>query len=155
MTEEELLKEIKELTDLVKTNKLEVRPLTGLDWDTLTSWWDAWPDWSSPSKEFLPNNGRGGLMVEKNGEPIVAGFIYETNSMSVLLEWIVSNPEYREDDRGEAIELLIIEAEKFTKELGYKYMFSIGRNKHLMDTHKKLGWFVDTRSSHEITKKLK
>jgi len=31
-------------------------------------------------------------MVEKNNTPIVAGFMYFTNSEGVLLEWIVSNP---------------------------------------------------------------
>ena len=34
-------------------------------------------------------------------------------------------------------------------------MFSIGRNKHLIDTHKKLGWAVDNKSSYEIIKKLR
>ena len=49
----------------------------------------------------------------------------------------------------------ITEAEKLTKSLGYDYMFTIGRNKQLIETHKKLGWFVDEKPSHEITKKLK
>jgi hypothetical protein len=33
-------------------------------------------------------------------------------------------------------------------------MFTIGRNKHLINTHKKLGWFVDEEPSHEIIKNL-
>ena len=33
-------------------------------------------------------------------------------------------------------------------------MFTIGRNKHLIDIHKKLGWAVDETPSHEITKKI-
>ncbi len=135
--------------------KFNIRKLTENDWNTLISWWKAWPKWNAPAKDFLPDNGTGGIMVEKNNKPIVAGFIYETNSASVLLEWIVSDPEYRDNDRGEAVELLITEAEKSTKALGYNYMFTIGRNKRLIDTHKKLGWFVDDKPSHEITKKLK
>jgi len=155
MNELELLNEIEDLQSKIKTGKLEARVLKSSDWDTLTTWWDSWPGWTSPSKEFLPDNGKGGLMVEKDNMPIVAGFIYETNSASVLLEWIVSNPDYREADRKEAVELLITEAEAVTKELGYKYMFTIGRNEQLIETHKKLGWFVDDKPSHEITKKLK
>ena len=155
MNELELLKEIEELDKTIVTNKLFARDLRGSDWDTLVSWWDAWPEWTTPGKDFLPENGTGGLMVEKDGTPIIAGFIYKTNSSSVLLEWIISNPDYREKDRKQAVELLITEAEKLTKELGYKYMFTIGRNKQLIETHKKLGWFVDDKPSHEITKKLK
>ena len=34
-------------------------------------------------------------------------------------------------------------------------MFSIGRSKHLLETHEKLGWKIDKKPSHEITKKLK
>ena len=154
MNELELLKEIEDLDKKINTCKLITRNLKESDWDTLVKWWDSWPDWTAPSKDFLPDNGTGGLMVEKNGRPIVAGFIYKTNSSSVLLEWIVSDPEYRDNDRSQAVELLITEAEKTTKKLGYNYMFTIGRNKRLIETHKKLGWFVDDKSSHEITKKL-
>ena len=155
MEELDLLNEINDLNEQIKTNELFARNLNEKDWDTLVSWWDAWPEWTTPGKDFLPDNGTGGIMIEKDGNPIIAGFIYKTNSASVLLEWIVSNPDYRESDRKQAVEMLITEAEKLTKQLGYSYMFSIGRNKHLIATHKKLGWFVDDKPSHEITKKLK
>jgi len=93
-------------------------------------------------------------MVEKDNQPIVAGFLYFTNSDAVLLEWIVSNPDYRDKDRKKAIELLIATAENVCKDSGKKYMFSIGRNKHLIETHKKLGWVVDESSSKELIKKI-
>ena len=134
--------------------ELNIRRLTEDDWGILNNWWDAWPEWISPPKEFLPDNGKGGLMVEKNGQPVIAGFLYITNSKAVLLEWIVSDPNYRDDDRKDALELLITGAENVCKDLGYKYMFSIGRNKQLMETHKKLGWHVDKKPSHELVKIL-
>ena len=80
--------------------------------------------------------------------------MYKTNSKGVLLEWIISNPNYKEEDRQVAIELLINGAENVSKELGYKYMFSIGRNKHLIETHKKLKWRVDKKPSHELIKTI-
>ena len=91
-------------------------------------------------------------MVYKDDVLIVAGFLYFTNSSGVLLEWIVSNPHYKNKDRKEAVELLINTAEMVCREQGKKYMFSIGRSKHLIDTHKKLGWHVDEKPSHEIIK---
>ena len=134
--------------------KLNIRQLKESDWDILVKWWDTWPKWQNPPKEFLPNNGTGGLMVYKEDVLIVAGFLYFTNSSGVLLEWIVSNPEYRDKDRKEAIELLINTAETVCKEAGKKHMFSIGRNRRLIETHKKLGWTVDPDSSHEIVKNI-
>ena len=154
MSEQELLKEIENLSAQIKTNEFECRILKESDWDILVSWWKWWR-WTVPAKDFLPENGTGGIIIEKDGIPIVAGFIYITNSATTLLEWIVSNPDYKEPDRKLAIEMLITEAENLTKESGYNYIFSVGRSKHLITTHKKLGWFVDDKPSYEITKKLK
>ena len=134
--------------------KFNIRKLEASDWGTLVKWWDSWPEWVAPPKTFLPENGTGGLIVEKDEQPVVAGFLYFTNSKAVLLEWIVSNPEYRNTDRQEAIELLINMAEEICKKQGQVHMFSIGRNRHLIETHKKLGWHVDSKPSHEIIKNI-
>jgi len=134
--------------------ELKTRQLKDSDWETLTAWWDSWPEWVNPVKDFLPDNGNGGIMVEKNNKPIVAGFLYFTNSKAVLLEWIISDPNYRDEDRKKAIELLILTAEKVCKDADKKYMFSIGRNKSLINMHKKIGWKVDKKQSHELLKIL-
>jgi len=134
--------------------KFNIRKLEVSDWSTLVKWWDSWPEWVAPPKTFLPENGTGGLIVEKDEQPVVAGFLYFTNSQAVLLEWIISNPEYRNTDRQEAIELLINMAEEICKKQGQVHMFSIGRNKHLIETHKKLGWNIDSKPSYEIVKNI-
>jgi hypothetical protein len=135
-------------------SELKSRLLKDSDWETLCQWWESWPKWVNPPKSFLPDNGKGGIMVEKEGKPIVAGFLYITNSDAVLLEWIVSDPEYRSKDRKDALELLISSAEATCKGLGKKHIFTIGRNKHLIETHKKLGWTVDPDPSYEIIKNV-
>jgi len=134
--------------------ELQVRKLEETDWDTLVGWWDKWPKWVNPPKGFLPDNGTGGLMVYKEDTPIVAGFLYFTNSDGVLLEWVVSSPDYREKDRKQALELLISTAEETCRLAGKKHMFSIGRNKHLIETHKKLGWIVDSDPSYKLIKNI-
>ena len=134
-------------------NKLNFRKLVEGDYETICKWWKWWR-WPIPPKDFLPNDGKSGFMVEKNNEPIVSGFLYVTNSNVVLLEWVISNPEYREDDRKDAIELLINEAEETCRKLGYKYIFTTVKNKHLVETHEKLGWSVDKKPSYEIIKTL-
>ena len=134
--------------------ELNIRRLQDDDWETLCSWWEAWPKWVNPPKDFLPDGGTGGLMVYKHNTPIVAGFIYYTNSSGALLEWIVSNPKYKENDRKQAIELLINTAEEVCKANGVKYMFTIGRSKPLIKTHRKLDWTIDESPSYEITKRI-
>ena len=134
-------------------NELTVRDLTEEDYEIICEWWKWWR-WPVLSKSALPDNGKSGFIVEKNNIPIVCGFLYLTNSTGALLEWIVSNPKYKEKDRKEAIELLINSAEASCKNMGITYMFSIGRSKHLIQTHEKLGWYVNEKPSYEIIKKL-
>ena len=131
---------------------MNIRRLTEKDWHTITEWWSTWPKWQSPPKDFLPEDGKGGLIVEKDNKPIVVGFIYLTNSKTALLEWIVSDPKYRESDREDAIELLITGAENVIKALGYKYLFAVMQHEKLIKTHEKLGWIKDKKPSYELTK---
>jgi len=135
--------------------ELNIRRLQESDWETLVEWWDKWEDWVAPARDFLPDNGKGGFMVEKDSKPVIAGFVYTTNSKAALLEWIISDPDYRDNDREQALELLINGSENVCKSMGYNYMFSIGRNKSLIDTHKKLGWNIDEKPSYEIVKIIK
>lgn len=132
--------------------EFNIRRTNEADWDTLVEWWDSWPEWQAPPKDFLPDDGNGGIMVEKNNIPIVAGFLYFTNSNVGWLEYVISNPDYKEQDRSEAIKLLITAAENVFKGQGVKYVFSIGRNKHLINKHKELGWIVDETPSNELIK---
>ena len=133
--------------------ELQARQIKESDWGTLCSWWKWWR-WPNMQKDMLPEDGTGGVMIEKNGIPIVVGFVYTSNSKTIFLDWIVSNPEYRESDRGEAIDMLITVIELTFKNLGYKYVVTIGRNKSLIETHKRLGYNVDERKSYELIKKL-
>mgnify|MGYP003661899220 CR=1 FL=1 len=134
--------------------KLNIRKLESKDWNTLCKWWKDWGFEHAPSKDFLPENGKGGLIVEINDIPVVAGFIYLTNSKTALLEWIVSNPKYRESDRKAAIELLITGSENLVKSLDYKYLFAVMQHKGLIKIHEKLGWKADAKHSYELTKIL-
>ena len=70
---------------------LTIRPLIDEDYDTiLVEWWKDW-SWESPTKDFLPENGSGGLMVMDNDIPVCAGFMYTTNSAVAWVDWIISN----------------------------------------------------------------
>ena len=130
---------------------MNTRTLTKSDWETLSDWWKAWK-WPVMAKDMLPDNGTGGIMVENEGENIVAGFLYWSNSKLVWLDWIISNPKVSRDIRQEAIKKLILTAEHMTKQAGSKYMMSISRSNSLLKTHEQMGWNVDKTPSHEMVK---
>ena len=134
--------------------ELTVRALQESDWDILQEWWKWWR-WPEMNRDLLPLNGLGGLMICKGDTLIAAGFLYLTNSKGALLDWIISNPEYKEKDRKTNLMLLIDSLEEVAKINGYNIIFSFTRNKSLIDIHKILGYKIDPIPSYEISKKLK
>jgi hypothetical protein len=133
--------------------ELKVRALQESDYEHMSSWWKWWR-WPEVSKDTLPMNGIGGLMVYKDDILIAAGFLYLSNSKVAWLDWIVSNPQYRESDRKEALEMLINTLEEVARQQNYSIIISIARNKSLINIHKKLGYTVDETPSYEISKKI-
>ena len=130
---------------------MNTRTLTESDYEILSDWWIAW-SWPVMAKDMLPDNGTGGIMVEHEGENIVAGFLYWSNSKLVWLDWIISNPKSDKDIRQEAIKKLILTAESMTKKAGSKYMMSISRSNSLLKIHEQMGWTIDKTPSHEMIK---
>lgn len=133
--------------------ELSIRSIQESDWEMLQNWWKAW-GWPEMSKDLLPLNGLGGLIVEKESKPIAAGFLYLTNSKVAWTEWIVSDPDYREDDRKDCLTMLVRGLEEVAVSTGYKIVLSVGRNKGLLNIHKELGYTVDEKPSYEISKKI-
>lgn len=120
----------------------QIRGLKEEDYDNLlVKWWTDW-GWVAPPKDFLPENGTGGLMVHKDGRDICAGFIYTTNSKVALTEFVVSDKEYKESDRGEAIQFLIDCIIVMIKDMGFKYGHVILKNKSLLKKYKESGYIV-------------
>ena len=111
--------------------ELKIRALQESDWEHMTSWWKWWR-WPEVQKELLPLNGNGGLMIYKEDKLIAAGFLYLSNSKVAWLDWIVSNPEYRDKDRKQALAELILGLENVAKQQGYSIIISIARNKSLI-----------------------
>ena len=136
--------------------KLSIRKLKESDWDTLISLWNMWPEWKDkfPTKDLLPEDGTGGYIVEKGDVAIVAGFLYTTNSKVGWVEWIVSNKDYKDKDRKDALELLISGIEHVAEASGCSIILSIARNKGLIHTFKELNYTVDDNPSFEVVKKI-
>jgi hypothetical protein len=116
-----------------------IRFLKEDDYDDLCGWWTAWR-WTAPPRDFLPENGCGGLMVEKEGVKVVAGFIYFTNSAIAWSEFIISNFDYKNKDRKEAIKILIHELNEIAKNKGCKYIYTVVKNKNLENVYKEMGF---------------
>jgi hypothetical protein len=134
--------------------KFNIRLLKEGDYeDTLVGWWKDWK-WTAPVKEFLPNDGTGGFMVSKDGVDICAGFVYFTNSKLAWCEFIVSNINYKEEDRGEALEYLINSLCQSCKEEGYKSVWVCLTHNSLISKYENCGFIKASESCTEMIKFL-
>ena len=131
----------------------KTRTLLEEDYSMLENWWKAW-GWPAVSKDILPDNGTGGVMVEHKGKPIVAGFIYWSNSGLCWFDWVVSDPEGNKRARPFAVKFLIQTVEQMVKDAGKKCIMSISRSNSLLKIHKKLDWVVDEKPSYEMIKRI-
>lgn len=130
-----------------------IQPLKESDYsDILVGWWNAW-GWEPPQKDFLPENGKGGVCVFEDTIPICAGFLYTTNSGVAWVDWIISNKEYnKKPHRQQAISLLVDTLTNIAKKTGHKYSYALIKHKGLIDTYKSLGYVEGDKYTTEMIK---
>jgi len=134
--------------------EFNIRQLNPSDYDDiLVGWWKDWGWKEAPAKDFLPNDGQGGVIVFDNDTPVCAGFLYVgSNAQVAWIEWIVSNKKVKEN-RKEALNYLLESLILYCKELNMKYVFASNNNIHLINRFEELG-FIKGSTSTELIKKI-
>lgn len=133
--------------------ELYIRELNENDYDNiLVAWWKQW-GWEPPQKDFLPDNGKGGIIVYDQDTPICAGFMYITNSKVAWVDWIISNKEYaKKPHRKDAIKLLVSSLTGICKNTGSKYVYALIKSRHLIETYQELGYIKGDTYTGEMIK---
>lgn len=135
--------------------ELFIRELNETDYDEiLVGWWKQW-EWTAPQKDFLPNDGKGGIIVYDDETPICAGFMYITNSKVAWVDWIISNKEYtKKPQRKDAIKLLVSALTDICKNTGSKYSYALIKNRNLIEMYESLGYIKGDSYTGEMIKIL-
>jgi len=130
-----------------------IEPIKETDYDEfLVEWWESW-GWQPPKRDFLPDNGTGGVCVFEDTTPICAGFLYTTNSGVAWVDWVVSNREYRKKpQRQQAIGLLVETLTNIAKRTGHKYIYALIKHRGLIETYKSLGYIEGDSYTTEMIK---
>lgn len=131
---------------------LTSRKILDADYDEiLVGWWNDW-GFTPPPIDFLSDYG---LIIYDEEVPVCAGFIYITNSSVALVNWVISNKEYREKpNRSKAIDELIGNLTYLCKKGGYKYVFVNNNNSQLISRFENHGYKIGVTNSTELIKKL-
>lgn len=134
---------------------LNVRKLNDSDYENiLVGWWKDW-GWQAPIKDFLPENGKGGIIVLDDDTPICAGFMYITNSKVAWVDWIISSKTYNvKPNRKEAIKLLVSSLTRFCKDTGNKYTYALIKNPSLIKVYEEIGYKKGDNYTTEMIKIL-
>lgn len=114
---------------------MKARRLTEKDHPVVKSWWEA-HKWPAISRDLLPETG---IIVESD-RPIVAGWVYKTDSKMGWLEWIISNPETTKEERSQALDELLQVALSEARDLGLTVLFGALSHAGLIDRYKKHGF---------------
>ena len=69
-------------------------------------------------------------------------------------DWVVSDHDGNKRARPLAVKFLIETVEQMVKDAGKACIMSISRSNSLLKIHKKLGWSVDDKPSHEMIKMI-
>lgn len=131
-----------------------VRQLNNADYDTLVEWWNEW-GWEPPTREFLPEDGTGGVIVFDDDTPVCAGFVYATNSSVAWVDWIISNKNYRKKpQRTLALKVLIESLTNISKASGGKYAYALIKHPRLITLYEDAGYIKGDSYTSEMIKAL-
>lgn len=134
---------------------LVIRPLSDKDYDEiLVGWWEGWK-WNAPNKDFLPDNGKSGMIVYDGDIPVCAGYLYVTNSQVAWVDWIISSPTYRKKpERKEALIYLLDTLTVLAKQLGHKYCYALIKHNGLISLYEEIGYNKSDTYQTEMIKVL-
>jgi len=92
-------------------------------------------------------------MVCKESDPIACMFLYITNSNTAIPGIVVSDKDYRDNDRNEALQLLLDFTVKFAGDLGFKYSWAVAHENMLLKKYEKSGFAKFGNPCYELVKK--
>lgn len=132
-----------------------IRKLNSTDYEEiLTEWWNDWR-WTPPLKDFLPENGEGGIIVYDGDIPVCAGFYYITNSKVGWCDWIISNFQYKDKQkRKKALSQLVNILSETLKVNGCKYSYALLKSKSLISIYENNGYTQGDNYNSEMIKLL-
>jgi len=135
---------------------MHIRKLEYKDYDDILSkWWKDWRWEYSPPRDFLPDDGTGGLIIYDGDIPVCAGFIYMSNSKLGWVEFVVSNIEYKnKENRKLYLSTLIESLGNILKEAGAKYTYVSLKSESLIKIYEDLGYVKGSKGVFEMIKKL-
>lgn len=132
----------------------QFRALKEEDWEFIPDWYEHY-DAEHPEREFLPHNGLGGFLISTPARtPVAILFLWETNSSTAIVAEMISNWNYKRDDKQEALTALVVFTTKMAELKGFKWAFGWGLENRTLKHYEAAGYGKAPQPSYEVSKKL-
>lgn len=116
----------------------------------LAKWWND-HDWPAIPQDALPKTG---IVITNEENPIVAGFLYKTDSTMAWMEYIVADAKSDKMIRSEALDMLIDCLLFIAKENGFKTVFTSSVHPSLIARKQKHGFIVGDTNTTQLIRSL-
>jgi predicted ATP-grasp superfamily ATP-dependent carboligase len=111
----------------------------------INQWWRVHGSFP-PKIEHLPKTG---FIVEADGKPTCAGFVYKTDSSICVFEFVVSNPDASKQEKDDCLKQLISSVKSWSKENGFSLIYSsIGIPKYIKRLQEQGFVVADEKQTH-------
>ena len=134
------------------SNKLNIRKIEEKDYEFINKWWQE-VQLDTISREILPMNGLGGLIIEKE-KPIAVSYLYLTNSKVAYVDNLIVNPSYNNKDRFKVVSTLIEACARLAKQTGCIYIWAMSNSRGVLQRCKNLGAKISEEKYKVITYSL-
>jgi len=134
------------------SNKLNIRKIQEKDYEFINKWWQE-VQLDPISKEILPMNGLGGLIIEKE-KPIAVSYLYLTNSKVAYVDNLIVNPSYNNKDRFKVVSTLIDACARLAKKTGCIDIWAMSNSRGVLQRCKNLGAKISEEKYKVITYSL-
>lgn len=128
---------------------MKARPYALSDYVLLVSWWTSW-GWASPPPEFLPETG---YIVDVEGKPALAGFLYQTGSKLGWVEFIIGNPAFKLE-RKQALPVLLEALAAEAKRRGIQALFTSSNHPSLISGLEASGFGITDKNVTHLIRRL-
>ena len=118
-------------------------------YDIIQQWWINHGSFPPEPEHLAPI----GVMVEVEGKPICAGFLYNTDSKICVFEFVVCDPFASKNNRSKGLRHLIKRIKNLAEELDYSLIYtSVGIQPYIKKLKEADFKEIDTNQTHMFYK---
>ena len=129
--------------------KYNVRQVTAEDYTCINEWYSQRKE-LRPKSILLPNGGLDGFIIEKNNKPIAVIYLYLTNSKMGYMDFLISDPNYKNKDKYNMIMELQDACTEALLRKGCRIVWAMTSYDHLAEMAGKMGHEVLEKKHHII-----